>query len=115
MNARTHILSQYIPYNLPILVEKNLRTLHCVHLDEESWGYTDNIIPVLKHMDLLTREELEEAGFKSQIDYLTEERDHWIQYYGIEFYIDKINYGHMQYLLKNHYDIFYLLDSSKDN
>jgi hypothetical protein len=62
----------------------------------------DKIKPILKDMSELTREELEEVGFNSHIDYLTYENQ------GVEWTL-KAPFAMVQYLLSEHYDIYRLI------
>jgi len=67
--------------------------------------------PVLYSMDMLTKEELYNAGFEDHVDWLTHERETWIKKYGIEKFINETPYGHIQYLISKHYNIFGLDES----
>ncbi|NML70014.1 hypothetical protein HHL23_09395 [Chryseobacterium sp. RP-3-3] len=71
--------------------------------------------PILYDLSYLTKEELIKAGFNDHIDFLTHEREHWIKVYGFEKYISKLPYGHFQYLVSNHFNIFNLDESEYIN
>lgn len=43
------------------------------------------------------------------VDFITHERDHWIDYYGREGWIGKIPYRIIEYLFANHFDIYDLI------
>lgn len=64
--------------------------------------------PILYDLSYLTQEELRKAGFSDHIDYLTHEREGWIDKYGFEDYLNKLPYGHFQYLVSKHYNVFNL-------
>lgn len=73
--------------------------------------YQDNDIvvkPILYDLSYLTKEELKNAGFDDHIDFITNEREGWIKKYGLENYMKKLPYGHFQYLVSNHYNVFQL-------
>lgn len=62
--------------------------------------------PILYDLSWLTKEELYKAGFTDHVDWLTNEREALISRYGIEKYLSKTPFGHIQYLLSEHYNVF---------
>jgi hypothetical protein len=68
--------------------------------------YCENMKLILKPISFLTRQELEEQGFNSHIDYLTNEQ---LCDQKEKFPILKAPYDMIQYLLSKHYDVFYLI------
>lgn len=67
--------------------------------------------PILKPMSKLTRAELEKAGFRTHIDYLTYElQEHKAK--GLDWVsrLQNAPYKMIEYLCSKHYDIFGLLD-----
>ena len=49
--------------------------------------------------------------FDYQIDWLTHERDGHVKYYGsLDKFINKTDFGHVQYLISKHYDVFGLIE-----
>lgn len=67
-----------------------------------------NIIPIMKNMNLLIKEELYNAGFSGFVDWVTEEREDIVKKYGFEHWIRFIPNGLFQYLLSKHYNVFNL-------
>ena len=66
--------------------------------------------PLLRPLSSLTKQILIAAGFNTYIDYLSNEREHWIDIFGLEDYINDLSYGHIKWLIKNHYDINGLIE-----
>jgi hypothetical protein len=70
---------------------------------------------VLRPMSELTNDELRTAmwsiGHSSHIDWTTTEREAVISRYGRKYWIKDIPYAVMEYLFKNHYDVFGLIDA----
>ena len=58
--------------------------------------------PILKPLSDLTKKELYNAGFQCHVDYLTHENK------GVEWTL-KAPYNHIEYLFKNHFDVFGLI------
>lgn len=79
-----------------------------VGIDDWVNQYSYPIKPYLYDLSYLTKEELINAGFTDHIDYLTHEREGWIEKYGFEEYMNKIPHGHFQYLVSKHYNAFNL-------
>lgn len=67
--------------------------------------------PILRPLSDLTKDELKNAEFDYQIDWLTHERDSHVKFYGsLEKFINKTDFGHVQYLISKHYDVFGLIE-----
>jgi len=114
-------IAPYLPYALQCQITDNgkteiaeLQALYvdgsCVFFDvvESEKGF-DEVRPILKSMSKLTEQELEAAMFSSHKDWLTIERSSWITRYGRVKWLNNIPVGHMNYLLKNHFDVFDLI------
>lgn len=119
------IYSVYFPYKLEVqhidtdwAEDRKINVIltgvfeDCLTFNQASdYYYNDEDIvvkPILWDLSYLTKDELRSAGFDHHIDYLTHEREGWIEKYGFENYIKKLPYGHYQYLVSKHYNVFNL-------
>lgn len=110
-------LAPYLPYGVKCLYLRNglrvyddpvtLTVATLMYAEAQDWT------PILKPMSDLTRPELEAAGFEDHIDFLTNEYSGWVMKYTRPVVIKETPYGHMQYLLANHYDPFGLIAAGK--
>ncbi|GEM_PF-1249808 len=84
---------------------------YCLLTKENSDAYDINTCKlILKPLSDLTKADLINAGFDYQIDWLTHERESHVKYYGsLERFINKTDFGHIQFLISNHYDIYGLI------
>ena len=112
-------LAAYLPYDLLINCRDKLETASGVMTGIKDFGYKDvsiyvfrkidfemsNVKPILQPMSKLTRKELEDAGFRTHIDFLT-----WEFQKGITK-IEDPPHKMVQYLLSQHYDIFGLIEA----
>lgn len=107
------IYSAYLPYELEVyrIEHKHETTKILSAYDLCPDGEIDNLKPVLYSMESLSQEELKRVGFRDHLDYLTNEREVWIKMYGIDAYLKKTPYGHIQYLISRHYNVFGLSES----
>lgn len=111
------IYSAYLPYDLNICTSyrasgfNNPKKMSGADIDRYFRSDSFIIKPILYSMDMLTKDELYNAGFEDHIDWLTNERENWIKKYGIEKFINKTPYGHIQYLISKHYNVFGLDES----
>ncbi|MGL5235215.1 MAG: hypothetical protein ACRC8Z_10765 [Empedobacter falsenii] len=102
------IYSAYLPYRVNfrdsdgIWKENRILTIHSFN-----W-LLEFAKPILYSMDMLTKEELFNAGFEDHVDWLTNEIELWIKKYGIESYLNQTPHGHIKYSLSQHYNIFNL-------
>lgn len=108
------IYAAYLPYKVTITLaseEYNYDGLTTILSPHYLLDWQRNKCKINLHiydLSYLTKEELKSAGFDDHIDYLTHERDGWIEKYGFENYIKKLPYGHFKYLVSKHYNIFNL-------
>lgn len=113
-------LSPYLPYGLKVLRPDRLKVLELQGLcgdlmifKEASETYGSILggqsKPILRPMTDLTWQILADAGDYSHKDWVTIEGDNWIALYGHEKWLNDIPYGLIQWLIKNHYDIFLLI------
>lgn len=115
------IYSVYLPYGLLIetrtdeeiktegsYISKLTGVDHLGLHDEFANCWEFEVRPILYDLSYLTKKELRKAGFDDYVDYLTHERDGWVERYGFEEYMDKIPHGHFQYLVSKHYNVFNL-------
>lgn len=121
------IYSAYLPYELKIYHESNFKDNRIIefwglkncsdypiseYCDGTRYGRTfQEVKPILYSMDILTKEKLHTAGFDNHIDWLTHERENLIKKYGIENFLNKTPYGHIQYLISRHYNVFGLQEN----
>jgi hypothetical protein len=68
---------------------------------------------ILKPLSDLTREDLiEDLGTETScLDWTTSEREHWIKFYSREHWINNLPYLIYSHLLKNHFDVFGLVEA----
>lgn len=83
----------------------------------ELWGSDEFLAkPLLRHLSQLTQNELRYAGFNSHIDYLTHEvqnpaNEKRTSSDGKKLWrIEKAPYEMVEYLFKNHFDVFNLIE-----
>lgn len=122
-------IAPYLNYSLKVHSNYNNREEKVVGLDKKTEGFEIRTIdankkhvvwhslpsefkPLLRPLSQLTEANLIHAGFESHIDWLTNEREHWIKTYGYEGMINQVPYIYVTWLLKNHYDIFNLIDNN---
>lgn len=111
-------LAPYLPYGLKIWnidmgVDFDLTIQEEDEgIDMESILYSQcNWKLILRPLSDLTKADLINAGFDYQIDWLTHERDSHVKFYGsLEKFINKTDFGHVQYLISKHYDVFGLIE-----
>lgn len=73
---------------------------------------TTNFKPILRPLSDLTQEDLiDDLGTTiSHLDWVTNEREHWIKFYSREHWLNDIPYVIYNYLIKNHFDVFGLIE-----
>jgi len=94
--------------------DKDLLNIKEIHFWLKDFGLNSTahkIKPILYSMDYLTKDELHKYGFDNHVDWLTNERESIINKYGYEYFLNKIPYGHIRYLICRHYNVFGLSDS----
>lgn len=109
MKLKLKYLVGYLPHKLNLMIDGVICEIEGFDLHREDTIIVERvnyklseIIPILKPLSRLTREELEKAGFCDHIDYLTYENR------GVEWTL-KAPYTHIEYLLSKHYDIYGLI------
>jgi hypothetical protein len=120
MKLQLKHLAPYLPYGLKIKLQvgdvlEMSASAQCYNeIGIITLTINDNPFhkPLLRPLPQLTEAKLIHAGFESHIDWLTNEREHWIKTYGYEGMINKVPYIYVTWLLKNHYDIFNLIDNN---
>lgn len=113
----TVFLAPYLPYGLKIKYREHSGVLFRLWQDKDTLyvncingigtfvnpKYPNEFKPILNPISDLTRPELENAGFRYYIDYLTYENQ------GVEWTL-KAPYDMIVYLLSQHYDIYGLIE-----
>ena len=108
-------IAPYLPYGLKYgTIEKDWKTLEDylkIRGELSTRGNVDNLNNhidnpntrlILRPLSDLTKEELYSNGFDCHVDYLTHENK------GVEWTL-KAPYTHVEYLFKNHFDVFGLI------
>jgi tRNA(Ile)-lysidine synthase TilS/MesJ len=112
-------LAPYLAYNLGIYCKNAYPLVEFTMNAAGGTGYiairevieAEMYKPILRPMSDLTRKELEAEYFEDHIDFLTNEFNHWIEKYGCDHVVNETPYGHVQYLLSEHYDIYGLISA----
>jgi len=115
MNILKNKLSIYLPYSLKLerINYKHERFKILTPYDLLEDGEIENIIPILKPLSSLTKEELQNQGFWHHIDWLTDGLQEGLKKEGnvaLQKYIGDAPFEMVQYLISNHYDILGLID-----
>jgi len=105
-------LAPYLPYGLRINNKGIGSYILTVGSLERVLEITETFKPILRPLSDLTQEELiEELGTHiSHLDYVTYERKHYIKHYSHKYWLDDIPYAIYEYLIKNHFDVFVLIE-----
>lgn len=113
------VFSAYLPYNLKFISQNEIHVLKEISNGNDSVNnlllgdgrllyYDYDCKPILYDLSFLKKTELHDYGLISHIDYLTSEREHWIEKHGFLNYINELPHGHFVYLLSQHYNVFNL-------
>lgn len=120
-------VAPYLPYGLKAISDrtKEVRNVTLLHFtyDTETVGHNhliyeglilDKHKPLLYPLSHLTNEmlriEMSRIGQSAYIDYTTKERKEYIEKYSYDLWLNKLPYSIVQYLFKNKYDVFNLID-----
>jgi hypothetical protein len=118
-------LAAYLPYRLNAMDSDNgsVRRVTLLHFtyDMATVGHNhllyEGLIlkkhqPILRPLSDLTREDLiEDLGTETScLDWTTSEREHWIRFYSREHWINNLPYLIYSHLVKNHFDVFGLIE-----
>jgi hypothetical protein len=127
-------LASYLPYGVKVIHEDEIKEIHGIINDEIYLSYNDigtdnnycfaeDIILILRPLSQLTTE-IEHNGEKfvpinvirkfglGHVDFITTEREGWIEDYGNEGWISRLPYGILEFLLSLHFDIYGLIDKN---
>jgi hypothetical protein len=121
-------LCPYLPYKLkakfmhPVVKHQKIGVINnAYNLDDDvkiSIDYSDDehiwmFKPILRPLSDLTREDLiEDLGTETScLDWTTSEREHWIKFYSREHWINNLPYLIYSHLVKNHFDVFGLIEA----
>ena len=112
-------LAPYLPYSLKYLYNDEILELDGLDVNQDAFncdiGETpfENIKPILKPLSDLTKEDLiEDLGTETScLDWTTSEREHWIKFYSREHWINNLPYLIYSHLVKNHFDVFGLIEA----
>jgi hypothetical protein len=113
-------LAPYLPYGLKSLgyypnggqnIQEvtTLNVLNLLDFDSRRQPILRPLSDLTEHKDGFIQLKVIRDMNLGHVDYITNERDHWISEYGIDGFINKMPHGIFQKLIEWHFDLFNLI------